>query len=155
MKKIIASTLIGMLIFSINLYAAKAITDNAKAILEEAKKHISFTTPQEMKKFIDDDVDFIQVDVREDNESGHGEIWSMEKIRLTRGYIEYKIEHAVPNKNAKIVVVCCSGKRAILAAQTMKKLGFKDVSYLQGGVRGWLKAGYPLDTVFGELYLKD
>ncbi len=142
------------LLLSTNAFAGKKMTENAKRLLQEAQKEIPAITPKEFKALIDDDDDFIQLDVRENNQHGHGEIWTMEMVRLTRGYVEYKVEHKIPDKKAKIVVVCCSGKRAVLAAQTMKKLGYTNVTYLKGGVTGWLNAGYPLDTVFGELYLK-
>ncbi|MEA2098597.1 MAG: rhodanese-like domain-containing protein [Campylobacterota bacterium] len=155
MKKHIVIYLISSLLLVINVHAAKKMTDGARHIMEEAQKQVPSITPQKFKKLIDDDeVEFIQLDVRENDQHGHGEIWTMEKVRLTRGYIEYKVEEAIPNKKSKIIVVCCSGKRAVLAAQTMKRLGFKDISYLEGGVNGWLSKGYPLDTVFGELYLK-
>ena len=141
-------------LFSGSAYAEKRITTSAQRLIIEAKKEIPYVTPKELKKLIDEDSDFIQLDVRENNQYGHGEIWSMEKIRLTRGYIEYKIEYAIEDKNEKVIVICCSGKRAVLAAQTLKRLGYKNVLYLKGGVSGWLRNGYPLDTVFGELYLK-
>jgi rhodanese-related sulfurtransferase len=141
--------------FSTHLMAGKPLTENAKNLMEEAKKEVKPLTPKEFKKWMDDDVEFIQLDVREDDQYGHGEIWTEEMVRLTRGYIEYKVEHKIKDKKAKIVVVCCSGKRSLLAAQTLKKLGYKSVYYLEGGVYRWINDGYPLDTVFGELYLKN
>lgn len=154
MKKFILACFVFSTLFIVNTNAAKLPTENTKKLMAEAKKDVKYLTPKEFKSIIDNDEDFVQLDVRENNQYGHGEIWTMEMVKLTRGYIEYKVEHAIKDKKAKIVVVCCSGKRALLAAQTLKKLGYKDVRYLKGGVNGWLSAGYPLDTVFGELYLK-
>ncbi len=154
MQKYILSILIIFLLFGTNAYAGKKMTENATKLMQEAKKEIKYITPKEFKQLIDDDAEFTQLDVRENNQYGHGEIWTMEMVKLTRGYVEYKVEHAIPSKKTKIIVICCSGKRAVLAAKTMKSLGYTNVEYLQGGVNGWLEAGYPLDTVFGELYLK-
>jgi len=124
-------------------------------LMEEAKKVVGHVSPSEFFKLIDEDeIDFIQLDVRENNQYGHGEIFALNTVKLTRGYVEYEIEKEIKNKNSKIIVVCCSGKRALLAAKTLMDLGYTDVSHLEGGVSGWLTAGYPLDTVFGELYLK-
>lgn len=147
--------LLSSLIIVMNLHAAKKMSPNATKMMLEAQKEVRLITPRAFKKMIDEDkIEFTQLDVRENDQHGHGEIWTMEKVKLTRGYVEYKVEEAIPNKKERIVVVCCSGKRAVLAAQTMQKLGFKNVYYLEGGVNGWLNEGYPLDTVFGELYLK-
>lgn len=155
MKKYILISLLSSLLLVSNLNAAKKMTETTKKIMQNAQKEIKSITPQEFHTLIDEDeIEFVQLDVRENNQYGHGEIWSMEKVKLTRGYVEYKAEHAIPDKKTKIIVVCCSGKRAVLAAKTMKSLGYTNVSYLQGGVSGWLNSGYPLDTVFGELYLK-
>ena len=155
MKKYILISLLSSLLLVPNLSAAKKMTETTKKIMEQAQKEIPTITPKEFHTLIEEDeIEFVQLDVRENNQYGHGEIWSMEKVKLTRGYVEYKAEHAIPDKNTKIIVVCCSGKRAVLAAKTMKSLGYTNVSYLKSGVSGWLNSGYPLDTVFGELYLK-
>ncbi len=154
MKKNLLICIAMTLFLGSNLYAGKKMTQDAINILSNARKSVKSISPKELHVLIEDDKDFVQLDVRENNENGHGEIWSMEKVKLTRGYIEYKIEHKLPNKKTNIVVVCCSGKRAVLAAQTMQKLGYINVSFLEGGVNGWLQGGYPLDTVYGELYLK-
>ena len=155
MKNYLFLSLLTSVLLVTNATAVKQMSQAAKKIMKQAQKEIMPITPKEFHTLMDeDDMEFVQLDVRENNQYGHGEIWSMEKVKLTRGYVEYKAEYAIPNKNTKIVVVCCSGKRAVLAAKTMKSLGYTDVSYLQGGVKEWLIAGYPLDTVFGELYLK-
>ncbi len=155
MKKFMIINTILSLLFASNVYAGKIMTESAKKLMKEAESEVKAISPREFKKWMDDDVAFIQLDVRENNQYGHGEIWTEEMVRLTRGYIEYKVEHEIEDKNAKIVVVCCSGKRSLLAAQTMKKLGYTNVYYLKGGVYQWINDGYPLDTVFGELYLKE
>ena len=155
MKNYLFISLLSSILFITNATAAKQMSEAAKRLMEQAQKEIKPITPKEFHTLMDeDDIEFVQLDVRENNQYGHGEIWSMEKVKLTRGYVEYKAEHAIPNKKTKIIVVCCSGKRAVLAAKTMKNLGYEDVTYLQGGVSQWLQSGYPLDTVFGELYLK-
>jgi rhodanese-related sulfurtransferase len=154
MKKHFLLLTLGAALLSVDLFAAKAMTPKALELLEKAQKSVPSLSPKEFHKMIDEDADFIQLDIRENDENSHGEIWSFNKVYMTRGYLEYKIEGEIPDKNTNIVVVCCSGKRAALAAKTMQELGYKNVKFLHGGVGGWLHAGYPLDTVFGELWLK-
>lgn len=157
MTKTLLLSLTLILINTISLQAANDSmrSDNVKKLLLDAKRTTKPITPKQFFNMIDeDDEEFIQLDIREDNQQGHGEIWSDNNIKLTRGYIEYKIENIIRDKKVKIIVVCCSGSRALFAAKTLKDLGYTNVYYLQGGVRGWLDDGYPLDTVFGELYFK-
>ncbi|MFU8837387.1 MAG: rhodanese-like domain-containing protein [Thiohalomonadaceae bacterium] len=43
-----------------------------------------------------------------------------------------------------IVVICRSGNRSVLAAQTMQQMGFKKVVSLKTGIRGWNDFEQPL-----------
>ena len=95
-------TLIIISLISVNVYAGKIMTSTAHKFMQEAQKEVHGITPEEFKQLIDEDEDFIQLDVRENNQYGHGEIWTMEMVKLTRGYVEYKAEHLIPNKKTKI-----------------------------------------------------
>jgi len=33
-------------------------------------------------------------------------------------------------------------------------MGYMNVSSLKGGIKKWVSDGYPLDTVYGEMFLK-
>jgi molybdopterin/thiamine biosynthesis adenylyltransferase/rhodanese-related sulfurtransferase len=87
------------------------------------------------------------VDVREQDE------WDVERIpgalHLTRGRLESRIERAVPNKEAPIVVYCESGTRSLFAARTLEELGYENVQNLAGGIVEWKRAGLPLATGAG------
>ena len=110
---------------------------------------------KELYKLIKDDVeDFYIVDIREPDQVGHGEIFHLNLVTITRGYLEFKVENQIKNKKARIVVYCCTGKRGTLAAKTLNDMGYTNVSSLKGGIRQWVADGHPLDTVYGEVFLK-
>lgn len=98
--------------------------------------------------------DLYVLDIREPDQIGHGEIFYLNLVTITRGYLEFKIEKEIPNKNANIVIYCCTGKRGKLAAKTLTEMGYTNASYLVGGIRKWVDDGYPLDTTYGEMILK-
>ena len=50
-----------------------------------------------------------------------------------------------------IVVVCRSGKRSLLAAHTLKRLGYEGALSLATGMRGWNDAEQPLVDAQGRL----
>ena len=65
---------------------------------------------------------------------------------LPRGYIELDIDEIVPEADTHIVTYCGGGTRATLSADTLKKMGYEQVSVLTGGFRGWKSEGRDTDT---------
>jgi rhodanese-related sulfurtransferase len=86
--------------------------------------------------------DLIVLDVRERDayESGH-----VPGARLLpRGQLELRVNEELPDPTRRIVVVCEFGRISTLAAATLRDLGFRHVVALDGGMKAWRDAGYPL-----------
>ena len=58
-------------------------------------------------------------------------------VPIPRGVLELNIDQVTTDKNKNIVLYCGGGSRSALAAQSLKKMGFKNVISLAGGYRGW------------------
>ena len=43
------------------------------------------------------------------------------------------------NKEKEIILFCNSGARSALAANTLKTMGYKNVSHMKGGFNAWMK----------------
>lgn len=52
----------------------------------------------------------------------------------------------LPAKDQKIVITCASGHRGALGMTTLRLLGYTDVVNLNGGMNGWIKAQFPVET---------
>jgi len=73
-------------------------------------------------------------------------------INVPRGVLEQSCEwdydETVPmlaaGREQGIVVICRSGKRSVLAADTMQQMGYTNVVSLKTGVRGWNDFEQPL-----------
>ena len=48
------------------------------------------------------------------------------------------------NKYTEILVYCLSGKRSAIASKMLIDSGYKRVDNTQGGITGWVNAGYPV-----------
>ena len=83
------------------------------------------------------------IDVREDNEWRRGHAAGAE--HLGRGVIERDIETAVPDHSAELILYCGGGYRSALAAETLQRMGYYDVSSMSGGWRAWQAAGAPVE----------
>lgn len=128
--------------------AAKEESQTMKMI-QEAKKEVGEISAKKLKKLVDNEADLIILDIRENNQKIDGEIYAPESYEITRGDLEFVIMSKVKNKNALIVTYCRGGKRALLAAQTLRRLGYKNATSLQDGLRGWAREGYPIETAIG------
>ncbi|TPX46559.1 hypothetical protein SeLEV6574_g03171 [Synchytrium endobioticum] len=82
---------------------------------------------------------FHLLDVRETYE------WNEEHIPCAvytgRGCLERDIEGIIPDVQDEIVVYCAGGHRSVLAADSLQKLGYKNVKSLQGGLGQWKNQG--------------
>ena len=47
-------------------------------------------------------------------------------------------------KDAPVVLLCADGRQALQATKSLKKMGFTQVSLLEGGIAAWTKANLPL-----------
>src|SRR5215218_11288835 len=87
----------------------------------------------------------VLIDVRENEEWDAGHIPGAKHV--PRGYLESRIEGAVPDRSANIVLYCASGNRSALAAHTLSELmGYEHVSSMTGGITLWKDRGYEVET---------
>ncbi len=79
------------------------------------------------------------LDVREAGEIHDGHIPGA--IALPRRMIEIRITQLIPSPDTLIVLCDEGGRRSALAAETLDKLGYKNVGILQDGIPAWIAAG--------------
>ena len=107
-------------------------------LVAEAKKNIREISPTEAAAKLKSG-DALIIDVREKDE------WDEEHIpgaiHLSRGTIELDIEEKVPDLNALIICHCGGGGRSALAAESLQKMGYKNVRSMAGGFKAWKAAG--------------
>ncbi|KAJ3032052.1 hypothetical protein HDV00_008003 [Rhizophlyctis rosea] len=59
-----------------------------------------------------------------------------------RGNLERDIEQYVPDNFDVIILYCSGGNRSIVAADSLKQMGYQNVYSLQGGLSKWESEGY-------------
>ena len=147
MRKVLLSCIsIGLLLVSTTAFAGHPETEH---LLEKAKKEAGEITPLELKKMLDDEKSVIILDVRESEQRAEGQIYWDDMFAITRGNLEFEVLNEIKNKDAVIITYCRGGSRGALAAQTLRNLGYKNATNLKGGLKGWAKAGYPIETGLG------
>ncbi|MBA2254029.1 MAG: molybdopterin-synthase adenylyltransferase MoeB [Chloroflexi bacterium] len=79
------------------------------------------------------------VDVRESTEWDEGHV--PDAIHVPRGFLESRIEAAVPDRDAPVILYCAGGVRSALAARQLAELGYTDVVSMAGGFQQWKSEG--------------
>src|SRR6185437_2940450 len=122
-----------------------------KQLVDEAKREIKEIDPAELKRMQGQKQNFTLIDVREPDEVAEGAIAGSKP--LPRGQLEYKIDTITADKNQPIVCYCGGGGRSALAAQSLKKMGFKNVMSLAGGYKGWKGSSWLLALSRGSVVI--
>jgi rhodanese-related sulfurtransferase len=111
----------------------------------------------QLKRMLHDGSEIALLDVREAGQFGESHLLLATPLPYSR--LELDVATLVPRKSAR-VVVCDDGALGVAgrAAKRLEKLGYTDVSVLEGGTAGWAAAGYGLfagvnvpSKAFGEL----
>src|SRR4029077_8343997 len=82
------------------------------------------------------------IDVRSQSEYESGHIHG--SLNVPGGQAVQRADDFVAVRNGKIIFISNEATRAVSAAYWYRQMGFRDVSVLQGGVRGWAESGQPL-----------
>ncbi|MEW6742191.1 MAG: ubiquitin-like small modifier protein 1 [Planctomycetota bacterium] len=109
--------------------------------LAELRRGIPEVTPTEAFRLSREGVALI--DVREPEEVAAGS--PPGAVRIVRGYLELRIEEVVPDLGETILVMCGGGQRSLLAADDLRRLGYRDVRSVMGGFNEWKNEGLPVE----------
>jgi rhodanese-related sulfurtransferase len=123
--------------------------------LEDANKIIHSIEPKDLNQMILKNEDFVLVDLRDSKQFERGQIDYKNLHNIDRGYLEFKIEDVAKDKNTKIVLYCCTGKRSALSAKVLEEMGYTNVMSLSGGISDWVDQRFPLLTQYGIMKLTD
>lgn len=113
---------------------------NFRELLKQAKSEVGETTPEEVRRRLEAGERLEVLDVREDDEVQHGLLPGAQ--HLSRSHFESRVEDALPDKDAPVIVYCASGVRSVFAARTLRELGYSDVASMNGGFSRWKDLGY-------------
>jgi sulfur-carrier protein adenylyltransferase/sulfurtransferase len=116
------------------------MSKTSKSLLDEARAAIKQVGAEEARDLMKKSGAVI-VDVRESDEWRQGHI--PEAVFIPRGFLELRVEDKVPDHKAPVIVQCASGTRSLLAARTLREMGYENLYNLNGGFNAWKDKGLP------------
>src|SRR3954469_7114560 len=112
-------------------------------VLRQIKERINEVDPAEVKDQLGNGI--VLVDVREVEEFDAGHIPGA--VHVPRSYLESRIENAVSDRDAHVVLYCQSGNRSAWGAHALKELlGYENVESMTGGITLWKDRGYDVEV---------
>ena len=117
--------------------------DQYQQLVEAALQTVDEVFPWDLEEEIETTSSLILLDIREAHEFEMMHIKN--SLHVPRGVLEgacvWNYDDTVPElakaRNQNIIVICRSGNRSALAAQTMQLMGFENVRSLKMGIKGW------------------
>ena len=124
-----------------NMSGGKTVTQ----LLSEAAAKIPFMSQAELNARLGGNSrDLVILDIREKDafDAGH----ARGAKHLPRGQLELRVDNELPDPTVRIVTCCEFGKISTLAAATLRELGYGRAVALDGGMKAWREAGFPLES---------
>ncbi len=128
-----------------------------RQIVEETRLDVRELFPWDVQERMRDNPDLLLLDIREECEYAAFHVAG--SMLVPRGILETACEaeyhDAIPElidaREREVVVICRSGNRSVMAAQTLGWLGYRDVASLKTGLRGWNDYELPLVDLRGDV----
>jgi sulfur-carrier protein adenylyltransferase/sulfurtransferase len=112
----------------------------SKNILDEARAQIKSIDIDEARRMLEKP-GTVLLDVREGDEWRQGHI--PQAVGIPRGFLELRVEEKVPDHKTPVILQCASGTRSLLAARSLREMGYENIYNLTGGFNAWKDRGLP------------
>lgn len=121
-----------------NLSGGKTVAQ----MLAEAAASVPFMSLAELKARSESGDELLILDVREREAYEQAHIPGARL--LPRGQLELRVNEDLPDPTRRIVAYCELGRISTLATATLRTMGYLRAVALDGGMRAWREAGYPV-----------
>jgi glyoxylase-like metal-dependent hydrolase (beta-lactamase superfamily II)/rhodanese-related sulfurtransferase len=118
-------------------------------LLDEAAQRIAFMSMEDLRERVAaGGGGLVVLDIRERDAYDAGHIPGARHV--PRGQLELRIDQTLPDPTLRVVTCCEFGKISTLAADTLRTMGYMRTVALDGGMKAWREAGYPVETTAGR-----
>jgi rhodanese-related sulfurtransferase len=107
------------------------------ALVGDAKSRVREIDVAQYVLLLKSGEEHVLVDTREESEWNAGHVRGA--VHLSKGIVERDIEAEIPDRGTKLVLYCGGGYRSALAADSLQRMGYTNVSSLDGGWKALLQ----------------
>ncbi|MBM4268967.1 MAG: MBL fold metallo-hydrolase [Deltaproteobacteria bacterium] len=114
-------------------------------LLSEASRRIAFVSMEELRERVESGcANLVVLDTRESDAFDGGHVPGARHV--PRGQLELRIDQVLPDPTVRIVTCCEFEKISTLAADTLRTMGYVRAVALDGGMKAWREAGFPVEA---------
>lgn len=124
------------------------MAQSASQMVAQAKARIENLSPDQVATELQSGSATL-IDIREEDERAKGRIAAA--YHAPRGMLEFYADPSSPyhreefDPDSRLILVCASGGRSALAAETLQQMGYRRVAHLDGGLNAWVTQGFPVE----------
>jgi len=101
--------------------------------LTQLRSRVSEISPQQALDW--QNAGAVLIDVRDSDAVMQGS--PLGALRLNRGFLELRIEAAVPDHEHPLITLCSTGVSSLFAAHSLQRMGYQQVASVAGGFERW------------------
>ena len=128
-----------------------------RSLVAETASQVEEIFPWDLCDELDAGVEPLLLDIRCPDEFATVRIAG--SVNVPRGILEIAVDYGyeetepelVEARDRRVIVICRSGNRSVLAAHTLGMMGYTNVASLRTGLRGWNDDEQPLIDAQGEV----
>ena len=125
-----------------------------RQMVQAARAEVPGLKPDEARKKIEDMPNTLVIDVQDAPDAGACGLIPG-SINITLGMLPIRADLELPeafrapelsDRTRPVVTTCGAGGQAALAAQLLKRMGFDDVAFIDGGTPAWKAMGFSVES---------
>jgi phage shock protein E len=114
-----------------------AYTEKFQHLADTACSQVQGVAPDAVDALIADGATALDIRDPDEHEAGHID----GSINISRGKLEMLVEDTIPDLDTVVLCYCNAVNRGALSAASLKAMGYRNATYIDGGLNGYRQLG--------------
>lgn len=110
-----------------------AYTQKFQALADAAQSRVDSVQPEEVDTLLGRGAVILDIRDSEEHDADH----IPGSLHISRGKLEMNVEGEIPDLETPILTYCNAYNRGALSADTLRSMGYRNVRYIAGGLKGY------------------
>jgi phage shock protein E len=112
-----------------------AYTKKFQNLADAARSRVKEVLPKDVDALLAKGAILLDIRDKEEHDISH----IKGSLNISRGKLEMLVEEAIPDIEASVICYCNAFNRGALSADTLRQMGYTNVSFIAGGLNAYQK----------------